>query len=266
MSEIWKSAHFSKQYDISNLGRIRYVKTGTIRQTRVKHGKKYINVTVNGEDVPLTMSKLVLSAFMRLPTSNEHSNHINGDRMDDRIENLEWTTSSSRIYFARRIKSGCPIKVVYQDGKESIEFVSISSASDELKIRPDLISSRIGQGFVDGISIEENLIFPDSCTEIKSLQFGDKSVHISSDGMVKVENNAWKNPSTLDNGYIRTTLPFDEDGNKQDKGKKYYMHRLVARAFHGDAPFLLTRTFTTSMRIRLIIIPLISSGLRGRLI
>ena len=237
MSEIWKSSHFSKQYEISNLGRIRYVKTGTIRQTRVKHGKKYINVNVNGEDVPLTMSKLVLSAFRRLPILNEHSNHINGDRMDDRIENLEWTTSSSRIYFSRRIKSGCPIKVVYQDGRESVDFVSISSASDELQIRPELISSRIGKGFVDDISIEENPIFPDSCSEIRSLQFGDKNVYISSDGMVKVENSAWKNPSTFDNGYIRTTLPFDEDGNKHEKGKNYYMHRLMTRAFHGDTPF-----------------------------
>lgn len=58
------------------------------------HGYLVVKMRVNGRQVTRLVHRLVLEAFDRPPKPEEETRHINGDRTDNRIENLLWGTAS----------------------------------------------------------------------------------------------------------------------------------------------------------------------------
>jgi hypothetical protein len=58
-------------------------------------------VRVGHKQRPMMVHRLVLMAFAGLPPSPAHEgNHINGDKLDNRPENLEWVTRAENIKHA----------------------------------------------------------------------------------------------------------------------------------------------------------------------
>lgn len=157
------------------MGRFRNAETGTIRKMNVKNGRNTVNVVIEKSDVTCTISKLVLTVFKSPPKDNEHSRHVNGDRMDDRLENLEWTTESSRTVFAERVKS-TPVKVTYANGDEMM-FDSAHDAAVHIGVTRDTVYRNTGKGEINGITIEKAPVTPRPGAEIKELQFGDKKAY-----------------------------------------------------------------------------------------
>ena len=104
--EIWKDVFgYEGFYQVSNLGNVKRV--GSFRGvnkaylnnyylTPVDNGKGYnrIKLTVNNKSKRVMLHRLIAEAFIENPNCYPCINHINANRKDNRIENLEWCTQS----------------------------------------------------------------------------------------------------------------------------------------------------------------------------
>jgi len=117
--EIWKPIkNYENYYEISNFGRvkscIRNTKTWKIRKESIlkPHKSEYIQVklTKNGKSKMPLLHRLVAEAFINNPNPEYYNvvNHIDFNKLNNSIENLEWCSHSMNIkhtYNAGRSKS-----------------------------------------------------------------------------------------------------------------------------------------------------------------
>ena len=123
LHEVWKPIKGYSNYLISNLGRVkskeRYVNTvyGAKRKVKeriikpVNDSRGYYVVSLyneSGKSKPKLIHRLVAEAFLDNPNNYPVINHINGDKKDNRAENLEWCTQSHNIKEAFRIGTANP--------------------------------------------------------------------------------------------------------------------------------------------------------------
>lgn len=90
--EIWKLIPGFDRYEVSNLGRVRFVRMLSPSHTRF--GYKRTSLTPDG-DLPSgrLIHRLVLEAFVGPCPPGMEGCHNNGIRDDNRLENLRWDTS-----------------------------------------------------------------------------------------------------------------------------------------------------------------------------
>lgn len=100
MKEIWKDIEgYDGFYQVSNLGRVRSWKNARWGRcdkphslTLSNHAKGYTMVTL-GQYEKKTVHRLVAEAFIPNPENKSQVNHINGNKADNRVKNLEWVTN-----------------------------------------------------------------------------------------------------------------------------------------------------------------------------
>lgn len=92
--EIWKDIKGTAKYQVSNLGRVKNKNTGRILKTY--KGDRYLSVALQdrGELQRRTVHRLVAEAFLGEHAEDAQVNHINGNRHDNRLVNLEWSDAS----------------------------------------------------------------------------------------------------------------------------------------------------------------------------
>ena len=94
------------EYQVSNLGRIKRTK-GMQRLRKVtqqKNGYMYVSLTFQNKPKCFKVSRLVAKAFIPNPNGYEEVDHINRDKTNNTVTNLEWVTQEENIrrYYAWR--------------------------------------------------------------------------------------------------------------------------------------------------------------------
>lgn len=108
-AEIWKDIRgYEGLYQVSNLGRIKSTSPGLkfvkgspseliMKQSLSSSG--YLHVQLYKAHVPATVlvHKVVAQAFIDNPEGKPEVNHIDSDRTNNRVSNLEWATKSENM-------------------------------------------------------------------------------------------------------------------------------------------------------------------------
>lgn len=94
--EIWKIIPHEQGYEVSSLGRVRNRITLKIKSLRFdRYGYKRVTLYPSGKTY--TIHRLVMLTF-EPDKECEHINHKNGNKEDNRLDNLEWCSASYNSY------------------------------------------------------------------------------------------------------------------------------------------------------------------------
>lgn len=101
-------------YEVSNLGRVKRIRpavnnrTGNILRFGMRSGYKYANLCKDGIIKSFALHELVCLAFIGKRPKGFVTNHKDGNRINNRPENLEHVTQSENMYHAHRMGM-CPV-------------------------------------------------------------------------------------------------------------------------------------------------------------
>lgn len=100
--EIWRDIDgFDGLYQVSNLGRVKSFHHGErILKVWLRSGYPQVGLHRGGKSEKMPVHRLVAEAFIPNPESKPEVNHLNGNRVDNRVENLEWATHIENIQHA----------------------------------------------------------------------------------------------------------------------------------------------------------------------
>lgn len=116
--EIWKDIKgYEGIYQISNLGRIKNCKGIVKKLQRDKDGYLRTNLYKGKQIKTIFAHRAVALAFINNPYKKAEVNHIDGNKENNSVENLEWCTKSENEKHAYKNRLKIPKK-----GKESPSF------------------------------------------------------------------------------------------------------------------------------------------------
>jgi hypothetical protein len=117
--EIWKDIeNYEGYYQISNFGKVRsldrhvnnkiknkfsFLKGIILKTTLDKDGYQKIGLRKCGKRNYFRICRLVAQAFIPNPDNKPQTNHINGIKNDDNIDNLEWVNQSENQIHAFKL-------------------------------------------------------------------------------------------------------------------------------------------------------------------
>lgn len=109
IQEIWEDAKgFTDYYKVSNYGRVKSLpRSGTNGRILVlcttRGGYLKVCLSVFNKNIHRSVHQLVAQTFIKNPKKLKQVNHINGNKKDNTVWNLEWCTGSDNLKHAYRI-------------------------------------------------------------------------------------------------------------------------------------------------------------------
>lgn len=121
MKEIWKSIKgYEGLYDVSNCGRVRSYhnnKHGLLKEPKIITGLNglYATVYLSKNNIKKThyVHRLVAEHFIANPYHLKEVDHIDGDKMNNCVTNLEWVSHEGNMHHASTHKLFGQSKEVY---------------------------------------------------------------------------------------------------------------------------------------------------------
>lgn len=174
-------------YQISNYGNVKSLarqrknskgvymqKEKLLSLTNTSTGYKKVELVKNGKKKSYKVHRLVAMAFIDNPENKPEVNHIDGNKINNCVDNLEWVTSSENTIHAYNAKLSsrkrdldedeivfmyCDLKMTMQQIAEhfNISILSIKKRLEENDIEIKTISEQKNQYHLENIDLEEEL-------------------------------------------------------------------------------------------------------------
>lgn len=104
MKEIWKDVvGYEGLYQVSNFGRVKNKENKIKAQHPQNGGYLIVHLYRYGEHKAKTVHRLVASAFISNNSNKSEVNHIDGNKKNNKIKNLEWITPKENQKHSRSI-------------------------------------------------------------------------------------------------------------------------------------------------------------------
>ena len=140
--EQWKPIQeFNGEYEVSNLGRVRSMKryygvVGRIMpQTIQRKGYYAVTFWMNNKAYCRKVHRLVIEAFTPNPDSLPCINHIDGNKLNNHVSNLEWCTYQANMQHAVRTGLTHPHQWTDEERKQISERNKGQRVSDEQRAK-----------------------------------------------------------------------------------------------------------------------------------
>lgn len=153
MEELWKSVlHFEGLYEVSSLGNVKSLRQNKIMKHNVdKGGYHRVPLYKNGKKLYKAIHRLVAQAFIPNIDNKPQVNHIDSDRSNNNVNNLEWVTSSENNTHAYKfgknysrfgVQNGKSQPIIQYDlnGNFIKEWESLNLCADTLDLQESCIS------------------------------------------------------------------------------------------------------------------------------
>lgn len=137
---MWKLIEENPKYEVSDSGEIRNVASGRfVNQHRDRNGYNTVNLSVrHGKTIYRRVGRLVAAAFIPNPDGLPQVNHIDEDKTNDSVSNLEWCDCKYNINYGSRTDRAiahCKKPVIaFKEGKEVARYESASAAARALSL------------------------------------------------------------------------------------------------------------------------------------
>lgn len=147
MKEKWKDIKgYEGLYQVSNLGRIKSLRGNSERILKPGANNKgylYVRLYKNSKSKWFTLHRLVAEAFIPNPENKSQVNHIDEDKTNNVVSNLEWMTPKDNANHGTRtsrmiISKSIPIAAIKDETR--LEFKSQKHCATELGLSAGCIS------------------------------------------------------------------------------------------------------------------------------
>ena len=164
--EIWRDIEgYEGEYQISNLGRVKSLKKQVGRKegekimtpSKTYQGYSRVVLTHNGKSKMKAVHRLVAEAFIPKIQGKPIVDHINGDRQDNKMENLRWCTYSENSQNSLRLKSRRYNSVRVKDSLGNV-FDSYRAAGRYWGLSPNTVKNDCNKD-KDGLNLTRKIRF-----------------------------------------------------------------------------------------------------------
>jgi len=250
--EIWKTLDNFSKYEISSFGNIRNKTTDNILKPNIKSGYYGVNIrNDNNKYVSIKMHRLVALNFVLNPENKATVNHKDHNKLNNKLDNLEWATTTEQNRHKRKPKkeiqkliSSRAVWRIDKDTNEKLEYYKTIRDAAQWIFDNNLTSVKEFNG---GNNIK---------TKISAVAQGRRRISFGyeweycNESENKYDNEEWRDiPCDIINGIkgykisnygrVKNHKGRITEGHNHESGylwvsiapKQYVLHRLVAKVF-----------------------------------
>lgn len=130
--EHWREIPGFSNYEASQFGNIRNKRSKhVIGQTICNGYKRVVIMSNDGKRTSRRVSRLVALSWIPNPNNYPQVDHINEDKLNNKIENLEWVTASMNCKrrFITNPNATKPVAIRFENDQQILVFKNSSEAS-----------------------------------------------------------------------------------------------------------------------------------------
>ena len=226
-----------ENYRINKNGKIWSLHSKRFLKSRICNGYSCMTRTLskdeNGKCITKSFAihRIIAITFLPNPNNYEIVNHINSDKLDNSLENLEWVTQKQNVNKSSK-QTSHPRKVLQiKDDSVCGVFNSVSDAGKHIGLSRSAISKAclgINKSAGGYVWMYENLSHNHTTIDLAESKkiYYFENYYVFSDGKIyNSERKSYVKPVKNASGYCYVTLC------KCGKKKNYYIHIIVADHF-----------------------------------